>query len=91
MKRTRHLRHIGSPSRDQTTIPANLHHGIGQTEGSLVQIGLLGERIEIQQASTSNITTWEFAEAEISQFLADDRLDEQTAEAIRRLLAEGAL
>jgi hypothetical protein len=91
MKRTRHLRHIGNPSRGQTAIPTDLHYRIGQTEGSLLQIGLLGERIEIQQAPTSTVRTREFTEAEISQFLADDRIDEQTAGAVRRLLAERAL
>jgi bifunctional DNA-binding transcriptional regulator/antitoxin component of YhaV-PrlF toxin-antitoxin module len=91
MKRTRHLRHIGNPSRGQTTIPTDLHYRIGQREGSPLQIGLLGDRIEIQQAPTNNDRTREFTEAEISQFLADDRIDEQTVGVVRRLLAEGAL
>jgi len=79
------------PSRGQITLPTDFRRKLGLTEGSLLQISLVGDRIEIRPATTSDVKLREYTEAEIRQFLADDRIDEQTATAVRQLLAEGAL
>jgi AbrB family looped-hinge helix DNA binding protein len=81
---------IQMPSRGQITLPTNFRRKLGLTEGSLLQISLVGDRIEIRPAPTGDAKLREYTEAEINQFLADDRIDKQTATAVRRLLAEGA-
>ena len=79
------------PSRGQITLPTDFRRKLGLTEGSLLQISLIGDRIEIRPAPTTDVKLRAYTEAEINQFLADDRIEEQTATAVRRLLAEGAL
>jgi AbrB family looped-hinge helix DNA binding protein len=91
MQQTASTRVIQMPSRGQITLPTDFRRRLGLTEGSLLQISLIGDRIEIRPAPTTDMKLREYTEAEISQFLADDRIDEQTATAVRRLLAEGTL
>ena len=91
MQQTASTRVIQMPSRGQITLPTDFRRRLGLTDGSLLQISLIGDRIEIRPAPTSEAKLREYTEAEIGQFLADDRIDEQTAATVRRLLAEGAL
>jgi AbrB family looped-hinge helix DNA binding protein len=79
------------PSRGQITLPTDFRRKLGLTEGSLLQISLVGDKIEIRSAPTADVKLREYTEAEIRQFLADDRIDEQTAATVKRLLAEGVL
>lgn len=91
MQQAASSRVIQMPSRGQITLPTDFRRKLGLTEGSLLQISLVGDRIEIRPAPTTEVKLREYTEAEISQFLADDRIDEQTAVAVKRMLAEGAL
>jgi AbrB family looped-hinge helix DNA binding protein len=91
MSQTVTTRVIQMPSRGQITLPTDFRRKLGLTEGSLLQISLIGDKIEIKPAVTSGVRLREYTEAEIDQFLADDRIDEQTAATVRRMLAEGAL
>jgi AbrB family looped-hinge helix DNA binding protein len=91
MQQAAYTRVIQMPSRGQITLPTDFRRILGLKEGSLLQISLVGDKIEIQSAPTTDSRLREYTESEINQFLADDRIDEQTATAVRRLLAEGAL
>jgi AbrB family looped-hinge helix DNA binding protein len=91
MQQTIPTRIIQMPSRGQITLPTDFRRKLGLTEGSLLQISLIGDKIEIKPAAKSDIRLREYTKSEISQFLADDRIDEQTATTVRRMLAEGAL
>lgn len=91
MQQAASTRVIQMPSRGQITLPTDFRRILGLKEGSLLQISLVGDKIEIKSAPTIDSRLREYTETEISQFLADDRIEEQTATAVRRLLAEGAL
>ena len=91
MQPTPSIRVIQMPSRGQITLPSDFRRILGLKEGSLLQISLVGDKIEIRSASTTDSRLREYTESEINQFLADDRIEEQTATTVRRLLAEGAL
>ncbi len=91
MQPTASTRVIQMPSRGQITLPTDFRRKLGLTEGSLLQISLVGDKIEIKSAPTTDVKLRAYTETEISQFLADDMIDQQTATAVRRLLAEGAL
>jgi AbrB family looped-hinge helix DNA binding protein len=91
MQQAASTRVIQLPSRGQITLPTDFRRKLGLTEGSLLQISLVGDKIEIRSVPTADVKLREYTEAEIRQFLADDRIDEQTAATVKRLLAEGAL
>jgi len=79
------------PSRGQITLPTEFRRKLGLTEGSLLQISLVDDKIVIRPVPPTDVKLREYTEAEISQFLADDRIDEETVTTVKRLLAEGAL
>jgi len=79
------------PARGQITLPTEFRKRLGLAEGDLLQISLAGDRIEIRPVVPPGQKLREYTEAEIQQFLEEDRIDEGTAAAVRRLLASGEL
>jgi AbrB family looped-hinge helix DNA binding protein len=79
------------PARGQITLPTDFRRKLGMKEGSLIEMRLAGDRIEIRPARTDPDILREYTEAEIQQFLEEDRIDDDTAQAVRRLLATGKL
>ena len=79
------------PARGQITLPTDFRRKLGLKEGSLIEMRLTGDRIEIRPARTDPELLREYTETEIQQFLEEDRIDDETAQAVRRLLASGQL
>jgi AbrB family looped-hinge helix DNA binding protein len=79
------------PARGQITIPTEFRRSLGLADGSLLQMRLVEDRIEIRPLRVADAQLREYTEAEIQQFLEEDKIDEATAGAVRRMLAEGAL
>lgn len=91
MRGSRLARVVSLPSRGQITLPAEFRQRLGLAEGDLLQISLVGDRIEIRPVIPPAQKLREYTEAEIEQFLEEDRIDQDTAAAVRRLLASGEL
>jgi AbrB family looped-hinge helix DNA binding protein len=79
------------PARGQITIPSEFRRSLGLTDGSLLQMRLVGDRIEIRPLRVAESQLRRYTEAEIQQFLDEDKIDEATATVVRRLLAAGEL
>lgn len=79
------------PARGQITLPTDFRRKLGLKEGSLLEMRLVGDRIEIRLVPGSTQMLREYTEAEIQQFLEDDKISEETADTVRRLLAAGQL
>lgn len=79
------------PARGQITLPIEFRRKLGLSKGALLQISLVGEKIEITRVSTVDTRLREYTDTEIGQFLKEDMIDEETAATVRRLLAEDAL
>lgn len=85
------VRVVQLPARGQITIPTEYRRRLGLTDGALLQMRLVGQVIEIRPLSQAEAQFRQYTEAEIRQFLEDDRIDEETAVTVRRLLADGEL
>jgi bifunctional DNA-binding transcriptional regulator/antitoxin component of YhaV-PrlF toxin-antitoxin module len=79
------------PPRGQITIPTAFRHRLGLTDGALLQMRLVGQKIEITPLAQPEQQLRQYTEAELAQFLEDDKIDAETASAVRRLMAEDAL
>lgn len=79
------------PARGQITLPTDFRRKLGLKEGSLLEMRLVGDRIEIRLVPDATQMLREYTEAEIRQFLEDDKISEETAGTVRRLLAAGQL
>jgi len=85
------IRVVQIPARGQITIPSEFRRSLGLADGSLLQMQLVGDRIEIRPLRVTDSQLREYTEAEIQQFLEKDKIDATTAATVKRLLAEGAL
>lgn len=85
------VRVMQMPPRGQITIPTEFRRRLGLADGALLQMRLLGQTIEIKPLVQPESQLRQYTDAELSQFLDEDKIDEATAAAVRRLLAEGAL
>jgi AbrB family looped-hinge helix DNA binding protein len=80
------------PSRGQITIPAEFRRLLGLDEGDLLRLTLKEGRIEIEPLAVGEDEQLrQYTEAELRQFMEEDRIDAETAETVRALLAAGVL
>lgn len=79
------------PARGQITIPTEFRRRLGLEDGSLVRMRLAGDKIEIEPLATTEVNLRLYTDEELRQFQAADKIDAETAAAVRRLLAAGEL
>ncbi len=74
----------------QITIPIDFRRRLGIGEDTILDVTLKGGKIEISpfRPSRSERSLREYSDAEIRQFLKEDRIDARTAERVRRLLGK---
>ncbi len=87
----RMTRVVELPARGQITLPTDFRRKLGLNEGDLVRMTLVEGKIEIEPVSRPDESLREYTEAEIREFLEADKIDQETAAAVRRLLDAGAL
>ena len=85
------VRVVQLPARGQITIPTEYRRRLGLADGALLQMRLVGEVIEIRPLAQPDTQLRQYTEAEIQQFLAEDKIDAETAATVRQLLAERKL
>lgn len=81
-------------SRGQITIPIEFRRKLGIEDNTILNLTLKGNKIEITPAVVREVgeeELREYTDEEISQFLQEDKIDQQTARAVKRLLTEGKL
>lgn len=81
-------------SRGQITIPVEFRKKLGIDNNTILSLALKGKKIEITPAIVREVDEEElreYTDKEISQFLQDDKIDQETARTVKRLLAEGKL
>ncbi len=89
-KRKRLTRLVKPLSKGQVTIPIDFRRELGISEDTILNITLKNGKIEIfpLHSPRGEQTSREFSEAEIRQFLREDRIDTKTAARVRRLLGK---
>ena len=81
-------------SRGQITIPIEFRKKLGIDTNTILSLALRGNKIEITPAIVREVDEEElreYTDEEISQFLRDDKIDQETARTVKRLLTEGKL
>ena len=81
-------------SRGQITIPIEFRKKLGIDANTILSLALRGNKIEIVPAMVREVgeeELREYTDKEISQFLQDDKIDQETARTVKRLLAEEKL
>jgi AbrB family looped-hinge helix DNA binding protein len=81
-------------SRGQITIPIEFRRKLGIEANTVLNLTLKGNKIEITPVVVREVgekELREYTDEEISQFLQEDKIDQQTARAVKRLLTEGKL
>ncbi len=91
MNDKRSVRVVQLPARGQITLPVDFRQKLGLAEGDLLQMSLVGNKIEIEPVRSPEARLREYTDAEIQQFLEEDRINAETAATVRKLLASGAL
>ncbi len=79
------------PARGQITIPTEFRRLLGLEDGALLRMRLVDSKIEIEPLATAEAGLRRYTDEELRQFEAEDRIDADTAAAVRRLLAAGEL
>ena len=81
-------------SRGQITIPIEFRTRLGIDENTYIKLTLDENKIILTPAflgSNSEEKLREYTEKEISQFIKEDKIDQDTASTIKKLLAGGKL
>jgi len=78
-------------AKGQVTIPSEFREALGIDTETLLSISLMGDHLEIAPLRPSEEALWRYTEEDISRFLEEDKLDQETARRVRDLLRRGAL
>ena len=79
------------PARGQITIPTEFRRRLGLEDGALLRMRLVGDKIEIEPLAMTEEGLRLYTDEELRQFQAEDKIDAESATAVRRLLAAGEL
>jgi len=89
--KTKKLKRLVKPlSKGQITIPIDFRRELGISEDTMLNLTLKDGKIEISPLRSlgREQASREFSDAEIRQFLKEDRIDTKTADRVRRLLGK---
>ena len=82
---------IKALAKGQVTIPSEFREALGIDTETLLSISLVGDHLEIAPLRQGDEALRRYTEEDISRFLEEDRLDEETARRVRELLRRGDL
>ena len=80
-----------TPPRGQITIPTEFRRRLGLADGALLRMRLVGDKIELEPLVMTEAGLRLYTDEELRQFQAEDKIDAESAAAVRRLLAAGEL
>ena len=76
-------------AKGQITIPAKFRQALGIDSDSLLTVSLVRDHLEVKPLPRAEDALRRYTEEELSLFMEEDKLDAQTAERVRELLARG--
>lgn len=82
---------VKSLAKGQITIPSEFREVLGIDAETLLSITLVGDHLELSPLRQGQEALRRYTEEDISRFLEEDKLDEETARRVRELLRRGAL
>ena len=82
---------IKALAKGQVTIPSEFREALGIDAETLLSISLVGDHLEIAPLRPGEEALRRYAEEDITHFVEEDKLDEETARRVRELLRRGAL
>ena len=78
-------------AKGQVTIPVEFREFLGIDSETLLSISLVGDHLEIAPLRAGEETLRRYTENDITRFMEEDKLDEETARRVRDLLGRGVL
>ena len=78
-------------AKGQITIPSEFREALGIEAETLLSISLVDDHLEVTPLRQGEDVLRRYAEKDISRFLEEDKLDEETARRVRELLRRGEL
>ncbi len=82
---------VRTQAKGQVTIPREFREALGIEAETLLSISLVGDRLEITPLRPDQEALRRYTDQDIERFMAEDRLDEETARRVQGLLKRGAL
>lgn len=86
-----HRKVIKALAKGQITIPNEFREALGIDAETLLSISLVEDHLEVTPLRPGEDALRRYAEKDISRFLEEDKLDEETARRVRELLQRGEL
>ena len=80
---------IKALAKGQITIPNEFREALGIDAETLLSITLVADPLEVTPLRPGEDALRHYAEEDISRFLDDDKLDEETARRVREVLQRG--
>ena len=78
-------------AKGQITIPSEFRQALGIDAETLLSVSLVGDHLEIAPLHPGEEALRRYTEEDITRFLEEDKLDQETARRVRDLLRRGAL
>lgn len=78
-------------AKGQVTIPSQFREALGIDAETLLSVSLVGDHLEIAPLRQGEEALRRYTEEDISRFLEEDRLDQETARRVRELVRRGVL
>ena len=82
---------IKALAKGQITIPTEFREALGIDAETLLSISLVEDHLEVTPLRPGEDALRRYTEEDISRFLEEDKLDEETARRIREVLQRGDL
>lgn len=73
-------------AKGQITIPTEFRRALGIEAETLLSISLVEDHLEVSPLRNEEATLRRYTQEDISTFLEEDKLDEETAQRVRELL-----
>jgi AbrB family looped-hinge helix DNA binding protein len=77
---------VKSLAKGQITIPSEFRDALGIEAETLLSVSLVGDHLEISPLRTGTDTLRRYTDDDIARFLAEDKLDDETARRVGELL-----
>jgi AbrB family looped-hinge helix DNA binding protein len=82
---------IKALAKGQVTIPSEFREALGIDAETLLSVSLVGDHLEIAPLRPGEEVLRHYTEEDITRFLEEDKLDQETVRRVRDLLRRGAL
>jgi AbrB family looped-hinge helix DNA binding protein len=82
---------IKALAKGQVTIPSEFREALGIDAETLLSVSLVGDHLEISPLRPGEEVLRHYTEEDITRFLEEDKLDQETARRVRDLLRRGSL